>query len=162
MNSYTHPVRINHMTRLEGSVPEDRHITAPAPPFPPTVPITVIPIPLVSSTPTALPTSISPSIAPCLTPPKKDVHFLPKQQALHQHPLISSQVKAEPISLFKFNGNNPQPPQQLQPYPGSIITATQNALLPHSGLPLTQPSPATRGSPPDDHNNIDGKKRPGG
>ncbi|KAA0702025.1 MNT Myc antagonist [Triplophysa tibetana] len=154
VNSYTHPVRINHMTRVEESLPVHRHITAPAPPFPPTVPITVIP--------TALPTSISPSTAPCLTPPKKDVHSLPKQQALHQHPLISSQVKAEPISPSQFNGNKPQPPQQLQPYQGSIITATQNALLPHPGLPLTQPSPAARGSPPDDHHNIDGKKRPGG
>ncbi|KAI7800799.1 max-binding protein MNT [Triplophysa rosa] len=162
VNSYTHPVRINHMTRVEESGPEHRYITAPAPPPPPTVPITVIPIPVVSSTPTALPTSISPSTAPRLTSPKKDVHSLPKQQALHQHPLISSQVKAEPISLFQFNGTKPHPPQQLQPYPGSIITTTPHALLSQPGLPLTQPSPAARGSPPDDHRNIDGKKRPGG
>lgn len=153
VNSYTHPVQINHMTWVEESGPEHRHIPAPAPPPPPTLPITVIPIPVVSSTPTALPaTAISPPAAPHLTPPKKDIHSLPKQQALHQHPLILSQVKAEPISLYQSNSTKPHP---LQPYPGSIITTSQHALLP-------QPSPAARGSPPDDHCNSDGKKRPGG
>lgn len=157
MNSYTHPVRINHMTRVEESGPEHHHINPPAPPPPPTLPFTVIPIPVVSSTPTALTaTAISPPAAPRLTPPKKDVHSLPKQQALHQHPLISSQVKAEPISLSQSNGTKPHP---LQPYPGSIITTSQHALLPQ---PSTQTSPAARGSPPDDLRNSDGKKRPGG
>uniref|UniRef100_A0A671KEQ0 Max-binding protein MNT n=1 Tax=Sinocyclocheilus anshuiensis TaxID=1608454 RepID=A0A671KEQ0_9TELE len=85
---------------------------------------------------------------------------LPNQQALHQCPLISSQVKAEPTSLSQSNGTKPA--QQLQTYPGSIVAASQHALLPQPGPPSAHPSPAVRGSPPDDHRNLDGKKRPGG
>ncbi|KTG46447.1 hypothetical protein cypCar_00001116 [Cyprinus carpio] len=166
VNSHTQLVRINHVTWVEESGPEHRHIPAPAqpPPPPPTMPITVIPIPVVSSTPAALPppptTALSPSAAPRLTPPRKDTHSLPNQQALHQCPLISSQLKAEPTSLSQSNGTKPA--QQLQTYPGSIVTASQHALLPQPGPPSAQPSPAARGSPPDDHRNLDGKKRPGG
>uniref|UniRef100_A0A673KPB9 Max-binding protein MNT n=1 Tax=Sinocyclocheilus rhinocerous TaxID=307959 RepID=A0A673KPB9_9TELE len=157
---------MNHVTWVEESGPEHRHIPAPAQPPPPplTMPITVIPIPVVSSTPPALPppptTALSPSPAPPLTPPRKDTHSLPNQQALHQRPLISSQVKAEPTSLSQSNGTKPA--QQLQTYPGPIVTASQHALLPQPGPPSVQSSPAVRGSPPDDHRNLDGKKRPGG
>uniref|UniRef100_A0A673KGD8 Max-binding protein MNT n=1 Tax=Sinocyclocheilus rhinocerous TaxID=307959 RepID=A0A673KGD8_9TELE len=166
VNSYTQPIRMNHVTWVEESGPEHRHIPAPAQPPPPplTMPITVIPIPVVSSTPPALPppptTALSPSPAPPLTPPRKDTHSLPNQQALHQRPLISSQVKAEPTSLSQSNGTKPA--QQLQTYPGPIVTASQHALLPQPGPPSVQSSPAVRGSPPDDHRNLDGKKRPGG
>uniref|UniRef100_A0A672SRB3 Max-binding protein MNT n=1 Tax=Sinocyclocheilus grahami TaxID=75366 RepID=A0A672SRB3_SINGR len=166
VNSHTQPIRINHVTWVEESGPEHRHIPAPAqpPPPPPTMPITVIPIPVVSSTSPTLPppptTALSPSAAPRLTPPRKDTHSLPNQQALHQCPLISSQVKAEPTSLSQSNGNKPA--QQLQTYLGSIVTASQHALLPQPGPPSAQPSPAVRSSPPDDHRNLDGKKRPGG
>uniref|UniRef100_A0A672R8S8 Max-binding protein MNT n=1 Tax=Sinocyclocheilus grahami TaxID=75366 RepID=A0A672R8S8_SINGR len=128
------------------------------------MPITVIPIPVVSSTPPALPppptTALSPSAAPPLTPPRKDTHSLPNQQALHQRPLISSQVKPEPTSLSQSNGTKPA--QQLQTYPGPIVTASQHALLPQPGPPSVQSSPVVRGSPPDDHRNLDGKKRSGG
>ncbi|RXN07682.1 max-binding MNT-like protein [Labeo rohita] len=166
VNSNTQPIRMNHVTWVEESGPEHRHIPAPAqpPPPPPAMPITVIPIPVVSSTPPALPppptTALSPSAAPRLTPPRKDTHSLPNQQALHQRPLISSQVKAEPTSLSQSNGTKPA--QQLQTYPGPIVAASQHALLPQPGPPSAQPSPAVRGSPPDDHRNLDGKKRPGG
>uniref|UniRef100_A0A671NN54 Max-binding protein MNT n=1 Tax=Sinocyclocheilus anshuiensis TaxID=1608454 RepID=A0A671NN54_9TELE len=164
--SYTQPIRMNHVTWVEESGPEHRHIPAPAQPHPPppTMPITVIPITVVSSTPPALPppptTAISSSAAPPLTPPRKDTHSLPNQQALHQRPLISSQVKAEPTSLSQSNGTKPA--QQLQTYPGPIVTASQHALLPQPGPPSVQSSPAVRGSPPDDHRNLDSKKRPGG
>uniref|UniRef100_A0A671NN69 Max-binding protein MNT n=1 Tax=Sinocyclocheilus anshuiensis TaxID=1608454 RepID=A0A671NN69_9TELE len=157
---------MNHVTWVEESGPEHRHIPAPAQPHPPppTMPITVIPITVVSSTPPALPppptTAISSSAAPPLTPPRKDTHSLPNQQALHQRPLISSQVKAEPTSLSQSNGTKPA--QQLQTYPGPIVTASQHALLPQPGPPSVQSSPAVRGSPPDDHRNLDSKKRPGG
>ncbi|XP_042595497.1 max-binding protein MNT-like [Cyprinus carpio] len=168
VNSYTQPIRMNHVTWVEESGPDHRHIPVPAqpppPPPPPTMPITVIPISVVSSTPPALPpppiTALSPSAAPPLTPPRKDTHSLPNQQALHQRPLISSQVKAEPTSLSQSNGTKPA--QQLQTYPGPIVTASQHALLPQPGPPSAQSSPAVRGSPPDDHRNFDGKKRPGG
>lgn len=153
---------MNHVTWVEESGPEHRHIPAPAqplpPPPPPTMPITVIPIPVVSSTPPALPppptTALSPSAAPRLTPPRKDAHLLPNQQALHQRPLISSQVKAETTSLSQSNSTKLA--QQLQTFPGSIIAASQHALLPQPGPPSAQ------SSPPDDHRNLDGKKRPGG
>ncbi|XP_048016388.1 max-binding protein MNT [Megalobrama amblycephala] len=162
VNSYTQPIRMNHVTWVEESRPEHCHIPAPAqplpPPPPPTMPITVIPIPVVSSTPPALPppptTALSPSAAPRLTPPRKDAHSLPNQQALHQRPLISSQVKAETTSLSQSNSTKLA--QQLQTFPGSIIAASQHALLPQPGPPSAQPSP------PDDHRNLDGKKRPGG
>lgn len=166
VNSYTQPIRMNHVTWVDESSPELRHIPAPAQPPPPplTMPITVIPIPVVSSTPPALPpsptTALSPSAASRLTPPRKDAHSLPNQQALHHRPLISSQVKAEPTSLSQSNGTKPA--QQLQTYLGPIVTASQHALLPQHGPPSAQPSPPVRGSPPDDHRNLDGKKRPGG
>ncbi|KAK2881031.1 hypothetical protein QQF64_008631 [Cirrhinus molitorella] len=166
VNSQTQPIRMNHVTWVEESGPEHRHIPAPAQPPPPpaAMPITVIPIPVVSSTPPALPppptTALSPSAAPCLTPPRKDTHSLPNHQALHQRPLISSQVKAEPTLLSQSNGT--KPPQQLQTYPGTLIAASQHALLPQPVPPSAQPSSSVRGSPPDDHRNLDGKKRPGG
>lgn len=153
---------MNHVTWVEESRPEHRHIAVPAqplpPPPPPTMPITVIPIPVVSSTPPALPPpptpALSPSAAPRLTPPRKDTHSLPNQQALHQRPLIPSQVQAETTSLSQSNSTKLA--QQLQTFPGSIIAASQHALLPQPGPPSAQPSP------PDDHRNLDGKKRPGG
>lgn len=157
---------MNHVTWVEESGPEHRHIPAPAQPHhhPPTMPITVIPIPVVPSTPPALPppptTALSPSAALRLTPPRKDAHLLPNQQGLHQRLLISSQVKAEPTSLSQSNGTKPA--QQLQTYPGPIVTDSQHALLPQHGPPSAQPCPALRGSPPDDHRNLDGKKRSGG
>ncbi|XP_026082214.1 max-binding protein MNT-like [Carassius auratus] len=160
VNSHTQPIRMNHVTWVEESGPEHRSIPAPAqpPPPPPTVPITVIPIPVLSCTPPT--TALSPSPTPRLTPPRKDTHSLPNQQALHQCPLISSQLKGEPTSLSLSNGTKPT--QQLLTYPSSIVTASQHALLTQPGTPSAQPSPAVRGSPPDDHRNLDGKKRPGG
>lgn len=162
VNSYTQPIRMNHVSWVEESGPEHCHIPAPAqplpPPPPPTMPITVIPIPVVSSTPPALPppptAALSPSAAPRLTPPRKDTHSLPNQQPLHQRPLISSQVKAETTSLSQSNSTKLA--QQLQTFPGSIIATSQHALLPQPGPPSAQLSP------PDDHRNLDGKKRPGG
>ncbi|KAK7156479.1 hypothetical protein R3I94_006518 [Phoxinus phoxinus] len=162
VNSYTQPIRINHVTWVEESRPEHRHIPAPAQPLPPpptpTMPITVIPIPVVASTPPALPppptTALSPSAAPHLTPPRKDAHSLPHQQALHQRPLIPSQVKAETTSLSPFNNNKLA--QQLQTFPDSIIASSQHALLPQPGPSSAQLSPS------DDHRSLDGKKRPGG
>uniref|UniRef100_A0A671KDI8 Max-binding protein MNT n=1 Tax=Sinocyclocheilus anshuiensis TaxID=1608454 RepID=A0A671KDI8_9TELE len=77
-----------------------------------------------------------------------------------RHPFTAKPVKAEPTSLSQSNGTKPA--QQLQTYPGSIVAASQHALLPQPGPPSAHPSPAVRGSPPDDHRNLDGKKRPGG
>ncbi|XP_051535920.1 max-binding protein MNT-like isoform X2 [Myxocyprinus asiaticus] len=167
INSYTQPVRMSHMTWMEESGPAHRNVPAPPPPppLPPTMPITIIPIPVVSSTPSAIPppptTAVSPLAAPCLTPPRKDAHSLPNQQTLHQRPIISSQVKAEPTLLSPSSGTKPSPPQQIQTFPGSIITTPQHALLPQPGPPPSQTSPASRGSPTEDRN-FDGKKRPGG
>lgn len=164
LNSYTQPIRLNPVPYREESGPERQHIPAPAqppPPLPP-MPITVIPIPLVPSTPPALPppptTSLSPSAAPRLTPPRKDASPLPNQ---HPRPLAPTQVKTEPTSLPQSNGTKPA--QQIQSYPGSIVTSSsQHALLPQPAPPSLQTSPVGRGSPPEDHRGFDGKKRPGG
>ncbi|XP_009290027.1 max-binding protein MNT isoform X1 [Danio rerio] len=162
LNSYTQPIRLNPVPYREESGPERQHIPAcqPPPPLPP-MPITVIPIPLVPSTPPALPppptTSLSPSAAPRLTPPRKDASPLPNQ---HPRPLAPTQVKTEPTSLPQSNGTKPA--QQIQSYPGSIVTSSQHALLPQPAPPSLQTSPVGRGSPPEDHRGFDGKKRPGG
>ncbi|XP_072548108.1 max-binding protein MNT [Salminus brasiliensis] len=162
------PARTNHVTWVEESSQERRHTPAPAQPPPPpppappapSIPITVIPIPLVSSNPTSLPaapsTPLSPPATPRLTPPRKATHSPPAQHALHQCAIIPPQVKATPTSLAQSNGT--KPPQLLQPYPGSIVTGSQHALLPQPA----QPSPVARASPPDDLRNLDSKKRPGG
>lgn len=155
-------------TWAEESSQERHHAPAPAaPPAPPppaplaaSIPITVIPIPLVSSNPTSLPaapsTRLSPPATPRLTPPRKATHSPPDQHALQQCAIVPPQVKAAPTSLAQTNGT--KAPQLLQPYPGSIVTGSPHALLPQPA----QPSPVARASPPDDLRNLDNKKRPGG
>ncbi|XP_030632943.1 max-binding protein MNT [Chanos chanos] len=169
--SRAQPVRMNHITWTEEAGPERRHAPPAPPPLPPppsSVPITVIPIPVVSSNPSAIPpapaAALSPPVAPRLAPPsRKDAHSPPSQPAPHQRALVSSQVKAEPTSLTQPPNIKQTQPQLLQPYQGSIVTASQHALLPQPGPPSAQPSPIqSRASPPEDHRHIDGKKRPGG
>ncbi|XP_036417711.1 max-binding protein MNT [Colossoma macropomum] len=158
--------RANHMTWVKESSPERHHTPAPAPPptppshSAPSFPITVIPIPVVSSNPTALPaaptTPLSSPAAPRLTPPRKSAQSPPAQHALHQCTIMPPQVKAMPTSLAQSSST--KPPQLLQPYPGSIVTSSQHALLPQPA----QPNPVAKASPLDDSRCLDSKKRPGG
>ncbi|XP_053503492.1 max-binding protein MNT [Ictalurus furcatus] len=135
----------NHLTSREELSPEHNHappsaLSSPPPPAP-SIPITVIPIPVVSSNPTISPAS------PHLSVPQKDTHSLQSQHLLPQRAVLPPQT----------NG-----PKLAQPYPGSIIRASQHTLLPHPTNTPAQPSLMAKTSPPDDHHGLDGKKRPGG
>ncbi|XP_066520152.1 max-binding protein MNT isoform X2 [Hoplias malabaricus] len=153
--SSTQPAHTNHVSWKNESSPERRHIHAPAPPTvsASSIPITVIPIPVISNNSTAFPTAPS---APRLTPPRKGPHSPTSQHALHQCAKVPPQVKATPTSLAQ--PNSPKAPQLLQPYPGSIVTSSHHALLPQPALS----SPVVKAIPLDDLRNLDSKKRPGG
>ncbi|XP_062873167.1 max-binding protein MNT [Trichomycterus rosablanca] len=129
----------NHVTSGSESSPDHYHSPLsyiPPPPLtPPSIPITVIPIPVVSSN------SAAPLTATCPTLPSKDAHSPRSQYTLHQ-------------------SNGLKPAQSVQPYPSSIIRASQHALLPQSVSASTQAS--TVPSLIDDHCGLDSKKRPGG
>ncbi|XP_053095458.1 max-binding protein MNT [Pangasianodon hypophthalmus] len=144
----------NHLSSREESSPERNHappsaLSSPPPPPPPplsapSIPITVIPIPVVSSNPIPSPSS------PHLSVPQKDTHSPPSQHVLPQRAALPPQT------------NGPKLPQPLQPYPSSIVRASQHALLPQPANTPAQPSLMAKTSPPDDHRGLDGKKRPGG
>ncbi|XP_035390079.1 max-binding protein MNT isoform X2 [Electrophorus electricus] len=162
--SYVHRARASHVAPAEGSAPAHRHTSAPAPPPPlpaHSIPIAVIPVPVVSSNPSPMPTAPAEALSSqpdaCLTPPRKDAHSSPAHHALLQGALLSNQAKMSPTSLSQLSGAQP-----LQSYPGSVVTASQHALLPQAGPPPAQPSPGTKTNPLDDHRCLDSKKRPGG
>ncbi|KAG7484065.1 hypothetical protein MATL_G00045160 [Megalops atlanticus] len=129
--------------------------TAPPPP----VPIAVIPIPVVPASPASLPlpTALSPPTAARLSPAGKDGHSPPQ----HQRPLLA-QVKVEPGSPPHAGSPSLQPPQPLQPYPGSIVSAPQHTLPAQPGLLQGPPAPAARPGALEDTRHLDGKRRPGG
>lgn len=181
-------VQLNHVTwteelRLEPQC-QQQQPPVPPPPLPPAVPITVIPIPVVSASP-AVP-QIQPAAALHTAPPlpvvspmtsalsqSKDTLSPPQQ---HRH--LIAHVKAETTSVALPN-NSPKTAQTqslLQPFPASIITAQQH-LLPQPTLTQTQPTPAQgqpgqlgqlgqpvrpNGATVEDPRNLDGKRRPGG
>lgn len=157
---------------------------------PPSVPITVIPIPVVTPNPTGSPTlpvnTLSPPVAPSLASPRRDPHS-PQEQSAAALPCSPRPKPDYPPSVMGTNHrqhiqnhhhsqlisqtNNTQLQQQshsqlLQRYPGSIVSPQQqHALLPHSGHALPQ-APVQNGlfsqsSPTDDGRQLD-KKRPGG
>lgn len=142
----------NHLTSREESSPERNHAPPPtlsSPPAPPpqpthSIPITVIPIPLISANPTTSPAS------PHISVPQKDAHSPPSQHVLPQCAILPPQ------------NNGPKLAQPLQPYPGSIVRSSQHALLPQPANTPAQPSLMAKNNLADDSRGLDGKKRPGG
>ncbi|KAI5626728.1 max-binding protein MNT isoform X1 [Silurus asotus] len=145
----------NHKTSRERSSPEHNHapqltLSSPPPPPPPlptsapTIPITVIPISVLSSSLSTSPAS------PLFSVSQKDPHSPPSQHVLPQRAVLPSQA------------NGPKLTQPLQPYPGPIIRSSQHALLPQPANTPAQPSLMAKINPPDDHRSLDSKKRPGG
>ncbi|XP_028275999.1 max-binding protein MNT [Parambassis ranga] len=189
--NYNSTIHINNVSKAEELRNECR--PAPIPPSfsPPSMPITVIPIPVVTPNPTGSPTlpvaTLSPPAAPPLASPNRDPHS-PQEQSVAVL-LCSPQSKPDQPTVLTTNHkqlvqnhhhhhtqlitqtNNTKLQQQtqqqlVQRYPGSIVSPTQqHALLPHSGPVLQQAplqnSPISQGSP-DDGRQLDGKKRPGG
>ncbi|XP_071353354.1 max-binding protein MNT isoform X2 [Trachinotus anak] len=185
--NYNSTIHINHVSKAEELHTECR--LAPIPPSlpPSSMPITVIPIPVVTPNPTGSPTlpvaTLSPPAAPPLTSHRSDPHS-PQElsaAALSRSPQpkpdhLTSVLTANHKQLIQNHihpqlitqTNNTKLQQQLvQRYPGSIVSPPQqHALLPQSGPVLQQPplqnGPNSRGSPPDDGRQLDNKKRPGG
>ncbi|XP_075995663.1 max-binding protein MNT [Genypterus blacodes] len=182
--NFTSAVHINYVARGE----ELHAAPIPALPPPPSMPITIIPVPVVAPDSTGSPAlpvaTLSPPAAPPLTSPKSEPqspqeHSVPVVP-LSLHPKPEHPKLEHPTSVLPGHLHHPQllvqptttklqlqtPQQLLQCYPGSIIAPhQQHTLGPHPGPPAQQVplqnSPVSRGSPPDDGRQLD-KKRPGG
>ncbi|XP_040902192.1 max-binding protein MNT isoform X2 [Toxotes jaculatrix] len=189
--NYNSTIHINNVSKAE-----ELHTECRPPPIqpslpPPSMPITVIPIPVVTPNPTGSPTlpvaTLSPPAAPSLASPRRDPHS-PQEQSAAALPRSPQPKPEPPTSVLTVSHKQPiqnhhhpqlivqtnntklhqQTHQQLvQRYPGSIVsTPQQHALLPQSGPVLQQAplqnGPISRGSPPDDSRQLDNKKRPGG
>ncbi|KAM4589726.1 max-binding protein MNT [Fundulus diaphanus] len=178
--NYNSTVHVNNVPKPAEHLPECR-----PPPIPPSLPVTVFPIPVVTPNPAGSPTlpvtALSPPLAPSLAIPTRGPQSPQEQSAARCSPPPAAQQPApeltvghmqpiqnhhSPPQLFDQTGAK-APQQVVQCYAGSIISAPQHqALLPHPS-PLLQPAPPqngtiSRGSPPDDSRQLDSKKRPGG
>uniref|UniRef100_A0A8C7D8U8 Max-binding protein MNT n=1 Tax=Oncorhynchus kisutch TaxID=8019 RepID=A0A8C7D8U8_ONCKI len=175
VTTHSSPIQMNYVTRAEDSCPYSERCPAFVPPPLPPPSMTVIPIPMMTSNHTGLPPTVpTPSsttlssqagAATHLASPRRDPHS-PGQGHQGQGVLLalSPQIVSPQSGTHKLlQKQQQQSPQLVQPYPGSIVSASQlHSLLPQPG-PQTpcggQTSPVGgRGSPPD----LDGKKRPGG
>lgn len=189
--NYKSTIHINNVCKVEQ--PRTECQLTPIPPSlpPSSVPITVIPIPVVTPNPTGSPTlpvaTLSHPAAHPLTSCKRDPHSPQEQSATpgshspqpkpdHPTSVLTADHKApipnhlHPQLITQTNKTNLQEQahqQLLQRYPGSIVSPPQqHALLPQSG-PVLQQSPLqngpnSRSNPPDDGRQLDNKKRPGG
>ncbi|KAM3874921.1 max-binding protein MNT-like [Diretmus argenteus] len=164
--NYTSPIRINNVAKAEELRTECRQVPIP-PPLPPlSMPITVIPIPVVATHHTGSPAlpaaTLSPPAAPRLASPRRDPHSPQEQSAATLSPQpkpehSSSVLAANHKQLQQNHHHHPQliaqssntklqqqqqqqPHQQLvQRYPGSIVSPPQqHALLPQPGPPPLQ------------------------
>lgn len=159
---------VNHVPQ-RGGAPHQCHPAPPSPSLPPSsMPIAVIPIPMVTPSPAGscpLPVAtLSPPAAtlPHSPQPPPDLTPSPKQ-------LIQSRPP-HPQLITHANSNQWQELAQqpaLQRCPGPVASpAYQQTLLSQTGPPLQpaslQNGPISRGSPPDDGRHQDSKKRPGG
>ncbi|KAK9520818.1 hypothetical protein VZT92_020678 [Zoarces viviparus] len=169
--TYNSTIHINNVSKAEECLP------VPVPPSlpPPSMPVTVTPIPVVTPNPAGSPTlpvaALSPPAATVLprSPQPKPDH--PASVLTANHKQLMQNHHHHPHQQLIAQTNNTklqeQAHQQLvQRYPGSIVSLPQqHALLPQPGpvvqqAPL-QNGPLSRGSPPDDGRQLD-KKRPGG
>lgn len=166
---------VSHVPQRSGA-PHQCHLAPPSPSLPPSsMPITVIPIPVVTPNPAgSSPLPAATRSPPAAPPPAATLPHSPQPppdrapSALTTDP--SRPPPPQPIS--QPNSNQLQErAQQLPPlqqrYPGSIVSPPhQQTLLPQAGPPLQQAplqnGPVSRGSPPDDGHHQDNKKRPGG
>ncbi|XP_047246967.1 max-binding protein MNT isoform X2 [Girardinichthys multiradiatus] len=189
--NYNSTVLINNVPKAEERLTKCRSTPLPPSLPPPSVPITVFPIPVVTPNPVGSPTlpvaTLSPPAAPSLAFPNRDpqspqeqsaaaVRCSPPPKADHPTPAVTSDHRqstqnhhslSQLIDQTNTKVQQHTPQQVIQCYAGSIISAPQHqALLPHPS-PLLQPAPpqndtVSRGSPSDDSRQLDSKKRPGG
>ncbi|XP_034722652.1 max-binding protein MNT isoform X2 [Etheostoma cragini] len=172
--NYNSTLHINNVSKAKA---ECRAVPIPTSLPPPSMPITVIPIPVVTPNPTDSPTLPVATLCPPAAPPPAAT--LPcSPQPISDHP--TSVLTTNHTHLIQNHHHQPpliaqtnstklqqQTHQQLvQRYPGSIVSPPQqHALLPQSGHVVQQPplqnGTISRGSPPDDGRHLD-KKRPGG
>lgn len=188
--NYNSSIHINNVSKSEELRTEC--CLAPIQPSlpPPSMPIAVIPMPVVTPNPTGSPTlpvnTLSPPAAPSLASPRRDPHS-PQEQSAATLPCSPHPKPEHPTSVLSVNHrqliqnhhpqlitqtNNTKLQQQthqqlVQRYPGSIVSPPQqHALVSHSGpvLPQTplQNGSISRGSPSEDGRQLDNKKRPGG
>lgn len=189
--NYKSTIHINNVSKPEELRPEC--CPAPLPPSRPlpSMPITVIPIPVVTPNPTGSPTlpvtTLSPPAAPLLASPRREPQSPQEQSAAalpcSPHPKPDNPASRLPTSHRQLIQNHHHHPQlitqsnntklqqqnhqQLVPrYPGSIVSPPQQHAFPQSGPVLPQAplqnGPTSQGSPPDDGRLLDNKKRPGG
>lgn len=184
--TYNSKIHINNVSK--GEEPRAECPPAPLRPFLPSppMPVTVIPIPVVTPNPAGSPTlpvpMLSPPAAPPLTSPGRDAHSPWEENvaALPHSPKPdppTSVPTANHMQPMHTHHQHPQPPpqtsstnpqqqqQQLQPHPGSIVSPPQQfPLLPWSPQHASPPNDRSSrgGSPPDDGRQLDLKKRPGG
>uniref|UniRef100_A0A3Q4GNA9 Max-binding protein MNT n=1 Tax=Neolamprologus brichardi TaxID=32507 RepID=A0A3Q4GNA9_NEOBR len=152
-------IHINNVSKAEELHMESRPPPIPSALSPPSVPITVIPIPVTDSSP-----PLEQSAAALLWSPQPKPDIQTMVTANHKQPIQNHHLQPQLVTQT----NNTKLHQQLvQRYPGTIVSPIQQqALLPHSGPVLQQAplhnGPVSRGSPPDDSRHLDSKKRPGG
>ncbi|KAM9800853.1 max-binding protein MNT [Neosynchiropus ocellatus] len=176
-------IHFNYVSKAEPSS-DPAPVPPPLPPH--SMPITVIPIPVVtpksSGSPTLPVAMLSPPAAPTLVATQRDLHSPHEQTtaALPRSPQttpdhLTSAVTAnhkQPThhTIIPQNNNNNnsssslQTPQHLfQHYPGTIVSSPQQQqpLLPLPQAPL-QNGLSSQGSPPDAGRQLYLRKRPGG
>lgn len=188
--NYNSSIHINNVSKSEER--RNECCLAPVPPSlpPPSMPIAVISMPVVTPNPTGSPTlpvnALSSPAAPSLASPRRDPHS-PQEQSAAALPCSPHPKPDHPTSVLSANHrqliqnhhpqlltqtNNTKLQQQthqqlVQCYPDSVVSPPQqHALLPHSG-PLLPQAPLqngsiSRGSPSEDGRQLDNKKRPGG
>lgn len=167
VTSYS-PIQMNHVTRAEEPCPHSECRPAPVPPPlpPPSMPITVIPIPMMTSNHTGLPptvptpssTSLSPQAgaAPYLASPRRDPHS-PGHDHQGQGALLalSPQLKTDHSHHFPLtqSGNHKQNhhhhhlPQMVSPQSGNHKLLQKQQQSPQ----LVQPYPGSIVSAPQLH-----------
>lgn len=174
--NYNSTIHINNVYKAEELHTECR--PAPIPPsLPlPSMPITVIPIPVVTPNPTGSPTLPVATLSPpaAAAPPAATLPLSPQPKPDHLNSVLTANHKQliqnhhHPQLIAQTNTNTKLQQQLAQRYPGSIVSPPQqHALLPQSGPAVLQQAPLqngpiSRGSPPDDGRHLDNKKRPGG
>ncbi|XP_075892126.1 max-binding protein MNT isoform X2 [Nelusetta ayraudi] len=169
---YTPTEPISNVPKTEERCSEGRPAPLSPPPLPLSMPITVIPIPVLTASLTGSPGlsggALSPPAAP---PPAATLPCSPQPgpeqpssafAATGQKQPMPNQPSAQPPPLVaQTNGSKPQ--HAAQRYSGSIVSSSPPR--PQSILPQQAPqqnSPVRRGSPPADSLHFDSKKRPGG
>ncbi|KAM8768563.1 max-binding protein MNT isoform 1-T1 [Acanthopagrus schlegelii] len=171
--TYNSTTQVNNVSKVEELRTESSLVPIPPSLPPPSMPITVIPIPVATPNPTGSPTLQVATLSP---PPATTLPRSPQPKPDHQSSVLTNSHKQliqnhhHPQLVTQTNNTKllQQTPQQLvQRYPGSIVSPPQqHALLPQSSPVLQQAplqnGPISRGSPPDDGRNLDNKKRPGG